>query len=79
MIDFQHVGVLPKAFQTSAFFNTDNAFSVAVGRELGYEPSNIANKMVNASSTLQQCGGNASLSKHSSSSIEAGANIPLQN
>lgn len=69
MIDFQHVGVLPKVFQTYAFFNIDNAFAAAVGRELGYEPSNIANEMVKASSTLQQCGGNASLSKYSSSFI----------
>jgi len=69
MIDFQHVGVLPKAFQTYAFFNTGNTFAVAVGGELGYEPSSIANEMVKASCMLQQCGGKASLSKYSSSFI----------
>ena len=72
MIDFQHIGVLPKAFQTFAFFNTGNAFAVAIGRELGYEPSSIANEMVKASCTLQQCGGKASLSKYLSSFIGTG-------
>ncbi|KAI9510985.1 hypothetical protein F5148DRAFT_1281346 [Russula earlei] len=52
----------PKVFQTYAFFNTGNAFAAAVGRELGYEPSDIANKMVKASAVLQMCGLNASLS-----------------
>jgi len=61
MIDFEHVGVLPKAFQTYAFFNIGYAFAAAVGRELGYEPSNIANKMVIASCTIQMSAGYATL------------------
>jgi hypothetical protein len=68
MIGFQHVGVLPKLFQTYAFFRT-GAFAAAVGRKLGYKPSKISNKMVNASVTLKQTGGDASLSKYSSSFI----------
>ena len=49
MIDFQHVGVLPKVFQTFTFFNIDNAFAATIGRKLGYKPSDIANKLLYAS------------------------------
>ena|SRR5258708_216372 len=63
LIDFQHVGLLPPVFQTYAFFNTDEKFASDVGKRLGYQPSDAANAMVKASSTLQQCGGNAELGK----------------
>lgn len=67
IVDFQHIGVLPQAFCTYGFFNTGEAFAVSVGRRLGYQPSTIANAMVQISSVLQQCGGNASLGIYSPS------------
>ena len=67
IIDFQHVGVLPQAFQTYAFFNIDMAFAASVGRKLGYQPSRTVDVMVKISSVLWQCGGTANLSMYSSS------------
>ena len=61
IVDFQHIGVLPKPFQTYAFFNIGSSLAVAVGDHLGYQPSDIANTMTKASAVLQQFGGNASL------------------
>lgn len=59
MINFRDVGVLPKVFQTFALFNCCNTFAATIGRKLGYKPSKIANRMVYASTTLQQTGMNA--------------------
>ncbi|CAA7262421.1 unnamed protein product [Cyclocybe aegerita] len=61
IVDFEYIGVFPAAFQTYSSFNTGEGFAASVGRRLGYQPSSIANKMVQVSSVLQQCGGNASL------------------
>jgi predicted unusual protein kinase regulating ubiquinone biosynthesis (AarF/ABC1/UbiB family) len=61
IIDFQHIGVLPKVFQTFAFFNLDMKFAAAIGRKLGYQPTLTANAMVRVSNLLQMCGGNARL------------------
>ncbi|KAL4072894.1 hypothetical protein V8B97DRAFT_2006169 [Scleroderma yunnanense] len=67
--DFQHIGVLPRPFQTYAFFNINNPFAAAVGNHLGHQPSDIANAMTKASALLQQIGGDADLGKYSSSII----------
>lgn len=67
IIDFQHIGVLPQAFQTYASFNVNRPFAASVGRKLGYQPSRTADVMVRISIVLQQSGGTASLSMYSSS------------
>ena len=56
IVDFQHIGVLPQAFQTYAFFNIGDAFAASVGRKLGFQPSRTVNAMVAMSNLLQQCG-----------------------
>ncbi|GJJ09763.1 hypothetical protein Clacol_003987 [Clathrus columnatus] len=61
IVDFQDIGVLPEPFQTYAFFNTGNRFAAAVGRHLGYQPSDIANLLTYASGLLQIMGGGATL------------------
>ncbi|KAL4063518.1 hypothetical protein V8B97DRAFT_1876768, partial [Scleroderma yunnanense] len=61
IVDFQHIGALLEPFQTYAFFNMDSPFAAAVGKYLGYKPSDTANKMTITSSLLQQTGGDASL------------------
>ncbi|KAF8343220.1 hypothetical protein F5887DRAFT_341803 [Amanita rubescens] len=61
IVDFQHIGVFPKPFQQYAFFNIDNSFAAAVGRHLGYQPPDIAEAMMKASSVLQQIGGTSRL------------------
>ncbi|KAH9934545.1 uncharacterized protein BXZ73DRAFT_100736 [Epithele typhae] len=61
-IDFQHgVSVLPPAFLTFALFNTGEEFASAVGKRLGYQPSNVSNAIVKAACLLYQLGGDASL------------------
>jgi len=67
VVDFQHIGVLPKPFQECGFFNCGNSFAAAVGRLLGYQPPTIAAAMGEASSLLWQTGGNAGLGKYSAS------------
>ncbi|KAN0073756.1 hypothetical protein V8E55_012010 [Tylopilus felleus] len=57
----EHIGVLPKPFQTYGFFNIGSSFAAAVGNYLGYQPSDIANAMTKASTVLQQIGGGAGL------------------
>ena len=69
IVDFQHIGVLPKPFLTYSFFNIGCSFAAAVGNYLGYQPSDIANAMTNASVVLQQIGGDADLGKYSFSVI----------
>ncbi|KAM6491146.1 hypothetical protein JOM56_013385 [Amanita muscaria] len=61
IVDFQHIGVLPKPFQKYAFFNIGSSFAAAIGRYLGHQLSDIAKAMTKASSLLQQTGGNARL------------------
>ncbi|GJJ09764.1 hypothetical protein Clacol_003988 [Clathrus columnatus] len=61
IVDFQDIGVLPEPFQTYAFFNTGNRFAAAVGRHLGYQPSDNANLLTYASELLQIMGGGATL------------------
>ena len=56
IIDFEHIGVLPKPFQSFAFFNSDEDFAAAVGRKLGYKASNVTKEMVMASGSLWQSG-----------------------
>ncbi|KAH6915614.1 hypothetical protein BKA70DRAFT_1178802 [Coprinopsis sp. MPI-PUGE-AT-0042] len=45
IIDFQHIGIFPKVFQTYSFFNIGVKFAASVGRELGFKPSSDANRM----------------------------------
>jgi hypothetical protein len=69
IVDFQHIGVLPKPFQTYGFFNIGSSFAAAVGKYLGHQLSDIAAAMTKASAVLQQTGGYADLGKYSSSII----------
>jgi len=56
IVDFLHIGVLPKPFQQFAFFNIGSSFARAVGSCLGYQPSDIAEPMMLASAMLVQIG-----------------------
>lgn len=61
IIDFQHISVLPKPFQTYGFFNISSSFAANVGHHLGHQPSDLANKLTTVSAVLQQTCGDADL------------------
>jgi len=61
IVDFQHIGVLPKPFQTFAFFNIGCPFAAAVGDHLRYQPSDVADAMAPASALLKMTAGAADL------------------
>ncbi|TFK68004.1 hypothetical protein BDN72DRAFT_879313 [Pluteus cervinus] len=61
IVDFQHIGVLPKPFQAYGFFNIGSSLAADVGNYLGYQPSDIAGALMQASGLLQRCAGMASL------------------
>jgi hypothetical protein len=68
IVDFQHIGVLPKAFQQYSFFNIDSPLARNVGNFLGQQQSDIVKTMAEASAMLVQIG-DGSLSKHPSNFI----------
>ena len=59
IVDFEHISILPPAFQTYAFFNIGESFARDVGKALKYQRLGPANKLVPVASILQQCGGDA--------------------
>ena len=64
IVDFQHIGVLPKAFQEFAFFNIGSSLGKNVGELLGLQQPDISVEMVRASNLLQMTGGNANVGKY---------------
>jgi hypothetical protein len=57
VVDFQHVGVLPKPFASYGLYNTGNAFSVRVGQMIKHPQYKYASVMVYAAGLIQQSGG----------------------
>jgi len=61
VVDFQHIGVLPKAFQQYAFFNIGHSLANDVGELLGHQEPDIVEAMSRAQGLLRQMGGDGSL------------------
>jgi len=57
VVDFQHVGVLPKPFASYGLYNTGNAFSVRVGQMIKHPQYKYASEMVYVAGLIQQSGG----------------------
>jgi hypothetical protein len=71
VVDFQYIGVFPKAFQQLAFFNIGLSLAKNVGKLLGHQQlhPDFVRTMSRAKCLVQQMGGDGSMGKYSSSFI----------